>query len=77
MTELKIRNLDPKVIADLKAQAKRKGVSVEQELRHIVTRAVVPDRTNLIEELRKIRAMTPPNARKVDSVTILRRLRNQ
>ncbi len=77
MTELKIRNLDPKVVKGLKAQAKRKGVSVEQELRQIVTRAVAPDRSALIEELRKIRAMTPPEARKVDSVDILRRLRSR
>jgi plasmid stability protein len=77
MTELKIRNLDPKIVAGLKAQAKRKGVSVEQELRQIVTNAVVPDRSELIDALRKIRAMTPPKARKVDSVTILRRLRNR
>ncbi len=77
MTELKIRNLDPKVVKGWKAQAKRKGVSVEQELRQIVTRAVAPDRSALIEELRKIRAMTPPEARKVDSVDILRRLRSR
>lgn len=77
MTELKIRNLDPEVVKGLRAQAKRKGVSVEHELRRIVTRAIAPDRTKLIEELRKLRAMTPPEARKVDSVTILRRLRSR
>ena len=77
MTELKIRNLDAKVIKGLKAQAKRKGVSVEHELRQIVTRAIAPDRTKLIKELRKLRAMTPPEARKIDSVAILRRLRSQ
>ncbi len=77
MTELKIRNLDPEVVKGLKAQAKRKGVSVEQELRRIVTRAIAPDRTALIEDLRRLRAMTPPEARKVDSVAILRRLRSR
>jgi plasmid stability protein len=77
MTELKIRNQDPKVIKGLKAQAKRKGVSVEQELRQIVTRAVAPDRTALIEELRKLRSMTPESIRGTDSTPVLRRLRSR
>jgi plasmid stability protein len=77
MTELKIRNLDPQVIAGLKAQAKRKGVSVEQELRHIVTHAVAPDRSGLAEQLRKLRDMTPDYIRGTDSTPVLRRLRSR
>jgi plasmid stability protein len=77
MTELKIRNLDPKVVKGLRAQAKRKGVSVEQELRQIVTNAIVPDRSELIKRLRKLRAMTPDYIRGTDSTPVLRRLRSR
>jgi plasmid stability protein len=77
MSELKIRNLDPEIVDGLKAQAKRKGVSVEHELRQIVTRAIAPDRSALIESLRKLRAMTPDSIRGTDSTPVLRRLRSR
>jgi plasmid stability protein len=64
-------------VKGLKAQAKRKGVSVEQGLRRIVTRAIAPDRSKLIEELSKLRAMTPESIRGTDSTPILRRLRSR
>ena len=43
MVAMNIRNLDPKVRRALKEQAARNGVSMEQEVRRILTQAVFPN----------------------------------
>jgi len=47
MPQLVIRNVDPQVVARLKAQAKRHHRSLEGELRQIVTEAARPSRAEL------------------------------
>lgn len=42
LAQVTVRNLDPAVVARLKQRAKRNGVSLEQELRTLLTRAVRP-----------------------------------
>jgi hypothetical protein len=37
-----------------------RGVSLEQELRDVLGRAANPSKDELFEEMRQIRAMTPP-----------------
>ena len=69
-----VRNLDADVVATLKRKAQRKGHSLEQELRTILTRAARPERKELIWEADRIRAMTPGPLE--DSVTLLRRDRD-
>ena len=70
-----VRNLDPGVVAALKRRAKRAGRSLERELRMILSREAGPDRSELIAEANRIRAMTP--ARLPDSTELLRQDRDR
>ena len=69
-----VRNLDAGVVAELKRRAKRKGRSLERELRIILTRAARPGRAELIAEADRVRAMTPGPLE--DSVSLLRQDRD-
>jgi plasmid stability protein len=60
MGQVIIRNLDDAVIETHRRRAKARGVSLEQELRDLLGRAAKPSREELLEEMRQIRAMTPP-----------------
>ena len=60
MGQVLIRNLDDEVIARLKARAAEQQTSFEQSLREILTEAARPSRAELLAELERIRAMTPP-----------------
>jgi plasmid stability protein len=46
MAQVVIRNIDDDAIRELKARARRKGVSLERELRTILTEAVRLDRAS-------------------------------
>ncbi len=52
-------NLDDDVIVALQSRALAKGVSLEAELRDVLTTAARPSRAELLEELKAIRGMTP------------------
>ncbi len=65
-----VRNLDAAVVMALKQQAKRNGVSLEQELRTLLTRASRPNRSTLLAEADRIRALTAGPL--TDSVSLLR-----
>ena len=69
-----VRNLDAGVVAELKRRAKRKGRSLERELRMILMRAARPERSKLIAEADRIRAMTAGPLE--DSVSLLRKDRD-
>ena len=69
-----VRNLDARVVAELKRRAKRNGRSLERELRLILTRATRPDRAALIAETDRIRAMTASPLE--DSTALLRKDRD-
>ena len=79
MADIKVRNLDDRVVDALKARARTKGVSLEQEVREILAEAVGPDRKDLYRQLLEIRRMTRPLAgmKASDSVAIVRRLRDE
>ena len=74
-TQVVVRNLDPGVIAALKRRASRAGRSLERELRTILSREAGPDRSELIAEANRIRAMTP--ALLPDSTELLRQDRDR
>ncbi len=59
MAQVLVRNLDEAVVEAHRARAKAKGVSLEQELRDVLQRTARPTREELLEEMRRIRAMTP------------------
>lgn len=60
MAQVVIRNLDDEVIERLKARAAAERKSLEQKLRDVLTEAAKPSRAEVIEELRRIRALSPP-----------------
>lgn len=69
-----VRNLDAAVVAGLKQRAQRNGVSLERELRTLLTRAARPGRSKLLAEADRIRAMAPGQL--TDSVSLLRKDRD-
>jgi plasmid stability protein len=57
-----IRNIDDRVLERLRARAMAQRKSLEQALRDLLTDAAKPSRAELLAELERIRAMTPPRA---------------
>jgi len=55
-----IRNVDDRVLERLKARAAVQRKSLEQSLRDLLTEAAKPSREELLADLERIRAMTPP-----------------
>lgn len=61
MGQVLVRNLDDAVIRALKQRAKSRGISLEAELRDVLTEAATHSRADLAREFAAIRAMTPEN----------------
>lgn len=59
-----IRNLNDGVIEALKARASARGLSLEAELRDLLTRAAGHPRADLAKELAGVRARTPKGVRR-------------
>jgi plasmid stability protein len=58
MADVLVRGLAPEVVARLKAQAKRKGRSLQAEMKEILERgARMPDESDIPEGIRRVRAM--------------------
>lgn len=60
MGQVVIRNIDDGVIETLRVRAAAMKKSLEQSLREILTAAAKPSRAELLAEVDRIRAMTPP-----------------
>lgn len=60
MGQVIIRNIDDRVLERLKAQAMAQRKSLEQSLRELLTEAAKPSRAELLADLHRVRAMTPP-----------------
>jgi plasmid stability protein len=71
MGQVIVRNLDDRVIAAHKQRAKARGVSMEQQLRDVLTEAAKPGRDEIVADLRRIRAMTPQGP-PIDSTPLIR-----
>jgi plasmid stability protein len=71
-----VRNLDDQVVDRLKERAKRKGRSLETELRFILAEAAQPSRADLRAEMGRIRAMSPRRL-KNDSTDLIREDRDR
>jgi plasmid stability protein len=55
-----IRNTDDQVLERLKVRAMAQRKSLEQSSRELLTEAVSLSRADLVADLKRIRAMTPP-----------------
>jgi antitoxin FitA len=65
MGQVLIRNLDDSVIAALRVRAMARGLSLEAELRDVLTRAASHPRAAIAAELAASRAMTPGGPRRL------------
>jgi len=74
LAELKVRNLDERVISALKERARRRGVSLEEEVRSMLVGAVARRRAAFARRAAAIRASigAPPGDPDLDSVKIIR-----
>lgn len=54
MGDVRVRDLDPGVVAKLKAQARRHGRTLQQELKTLLTDAVLRPRQSLAKKLREL-----------------------
>ncbi len=75
MGQVLVRNLEDEVIDTLKLQASASGISLEEQLRKILRAAAHPSKADLLEELKEIRAMTPPGPRPL-AEDIIREIRD-
>lgn len=76
MAQVIIRKLDERVVQAHKSRAAAKGISLEQELREVLSRAVRPTPAELIEDARRFRAGIDPAKIKTDSTDLIRRDRD-
>lgn len=60
MGQVVIRNIEDDVLERLKQRAAAQHKSLEQSLREVLAEAAKPSRAELLAELDRIRAMTPP-----------------
>jgi antitoxin FitA len=60
MGQVVIRNIDDEVLERLKRRAAAHHKSLEQCLRDVLAEAAKPSREELVADLERIRAMTPP-----------------
>ena len=65
MGQVLIRNVDDTVLAALRARATARGVSLEAELRDVLTRAAGHSRADLAAEFASVRTMTPNKPRRL------------
>ncbi len=74
MADLKVRNLDDFVAVGLRAQAKQHGVSLEEEIRQILTRSVQVRRSAFLRRAAALRATIGklPRDPALDSARIIR-----
>jgi antitoxin FitA len=78
MAELKVRQLDDRVAAALKARARHRGVSLEEEVRATLTAAVLGRRDAFIRRAAAIRAAigSGPGRPELDSARVIREERD-
>lgn len=58
MGQILVRNINDKALETLKARALRKGSSLEAEVRRLIENDGKPSTEEILEEMRRIRAMT-------------------
>ena len=76
MAQVVIRNIDDEAMRRLKSRAARKGVSLERELRTILTEAVRADRAGFAERAEAFRRKLA-DRRHSDSTVLIRKDRDR
>ena len=76
MAQVVIRNIDDEAMRRLKSRAARKGVSLERELREILTEAVRADRAGFGDRAAAFRRKLA-GRRHSDSTTLIRKDRDR
>ena len=78
MADLKVRNLDDHVASALRARARQKGISLEEEVRRTLSASVARDRADLVERARALHAAAggEPGRPELDSARIIREERD-
>jgi plasmid stability protein len=74
MADIKVRNLDDAVASALRARARAKGVSLEEEVRRTLTVSVEADRAELVRRASALHAAAggKPGRPELDSARIIR-----
>ncbi len=70
MADILVRNLREETARRLKERAKAKGASLSETVREVLEEATKPSKAELVEEARRIRAMSPYSD--VDSTDLIR-----
>lgn len=70
MAQVLIRQLDERVVERLRARAQRRGVSLEQSLRDLLTTASLEPGPHQ-QELARLRAQTPTAGRDLDVTALI------
>ncbi|MFM9103096.1 MAG: FitA-like ribbon-helix-helix domain-containing protein [Cyanobium sp.] len=76
MAQVLIRQLDERVVAILREQARSRGVSLEQSLRELLTTAA-QQHCDMRERLAALRRQTPARAQGLDVAALIREGREQ
>ena len=79
MGQVIIPDLEDDVIAQHRARARARGVSLEQELRDVLRRAARPSKEELLRRMDECRAMTPtlpPGVQRTRAEDIIREIRD-
>ena len=76
MAQILIRQLDERVVAILRARAQRRGVSLEQSLRDLLT-AAAAEQDEVKQRLALLRRQTPTAGRQLDGAALIREGREQ
>jgi plasmid stability protein len=59
MGQILVRNISEDALKALRTKAQLKGQSLERAVRELIEAEGAPDRDALLDEMRRIRAMTP------------------
>jgi plasmid stability protein len=76
VAQILIRQLEERVVEILRARAQRRGLSLEQSLRELLT-AAAAEQDDLSGRLAELRRQTPASGRQLDVAGLIREGRKQ
>lgn len=76
MSNVLVRNLDDAVVEEHKRRARDQGISLEEQLRRVLAEAATPTLAEILEDMARIRAMTPSGPR-TSAEDLIREIRDE